>query len=381
MSEYARYGHEPRARQAGPGERLRIGLAAIAWFLLVVAFLLGLPVLAQLPGWVLALLALAALVLALPVFVVLRALRRRRRQDSGGSLGTWLRCSFASVLLLGAAVGAPVYYLSYRVEAAPLILPQATLSNGEKTVVFQGMLHVGSEGFYKAVVYDLEVALAGGYRLYYEGVQPSTPEADRWFSDMLAGGKDLSASYKELAGACGLAFQLDWFEPLVADMKERPERHLTADVTTAEMKAEFDLLAAADPAFAASFQKRPAQPAPADSAAGDGPLDMLLDAFRNGTDGQKRIAGLVCRGVFSIALDPRNPRPAAQIDRVILDFRNAKLVERILAEQNPRIFITYGGAHLKGVLALLQKNDPRWKVASVKWIRGIGTPEHFDRPL
>ena len=180
--------------------------------------------------------------------------------------------------------------------------------------------------------------------------------------------------------ACGLEFQLDWFEPLVADMKERPGRHVTADVTTAEMKAEFDRLAAADPAFAASFRKQPAQPVPAE-AADDGPLDLLLDGFRNGTDGQRRIAGLVCRGVFSIALDPRNPRPDAQIDRVILDFRNAKLVERILAEQNPRIFITYGGAHLKGVLALLQQHDPRWKVASVKWIRGIGAPEHFERPL
>jgi hypothetical protein len=379
MSEYARYGHEARFRQAGPGERLRIGLSAIGWFLLVAAFLLGLPVLAQLPGWVLALLALVALLLALPVFLVLRAWRRRRGQHAGSSLGSWLRCSFVSILLVGTAVGAPVYYLSYRVEAAPLILPQATLSNGEKTVVFQGMLHIGSEGFYKSVVYDLEVALAAGYRLFYEGVQPSTAEADRWFSDTLAGGKDLSASHKEMAGACGLAFQLDWFEPLVADMKERPQRHLTADVTTAEMKAEFDRLVASDASFAAEASRKRAQAATGD--ADGGPLDAVLNMFRNGTAGQKQLAGLVCRGMFSMLLDPRNERPAAQIDRVLLDFRNVKLVERILAEPNPRIYITYGTAHLKGVLALLQQNDPRWKVASVKWVRGIGTPEHFDRPL
>lgn len=375
MREYAHRGNDFGARRPGAGERLRIGLSAIAWFLLVLAFLLGLPILAQLPAWMLAALAAAALLLALLAFLPLRWLRRR--QGGQGGAGLWLRCTFASVLLLGAAVGAPVYYLSYRVEAQPLILPQATLSNGEKTVVFQGMLHVGSEGFYKSVVYDLEAALAAGYRLYYEGVQPSTPEADRWFSDTLAGGKDLSANYKEMARACGLAFQLDWFAPLVADMKERPERHLTADVTTAQMKTEFDRLAASDPAFAAATRR----PAPGEAAKGDGVLDGLLDVFRNGTDGQRQLAGLACRGVFSIALDQRTPRPASQIDRVILDFRNRHLVERILAEDNPRIYVTYGAAHLKGVLALLQQQDARWKVASVKWIRGIGTPEHFDRPL
>jgi hypothetical protein len=30
-----------------------------------------------------------------------------------------------------------------------LSLPLATLSNGSKTLVFQGMVHIGSESFYK----------------------------------------------------------------------------------------------------------------------------------------------------------------------------------------------------------------------------------------
>ena len=38
-----------------------------------------------------------------------------------------------------------------KVQADPPLLPQATLTNGQKTVVFQGMIHVGMESFYKSV--------------------------------------------------------------------------------------------------------------------------------------------------------------------------------------------------------------------------------------
>lgn len=48
-------------------------------------------------------------------------------------------------------------------------MPQATLSNGSKTVVFQGMVHVGSEPFYKTVVCDIEQALSDGFVIFYEG--------------------------------------------------------------------------------------------------------------------------------------------------------------------------------------------------------------------
>lgn len=51
-------------------------------------------------------------------------------------------------------------------------VPLATLSNGQKTVVFQGMQHVASEDFFKSVVFDLEKALVDGYTLFYEGVLP-----------------------------------------------------------------------------------------------------------------------------------------------------------------------------------------------------------------
>ena len=67
-------------------------------------------------------------------------------------------------------------------------MPQITMTNGQKTIIFQGMQHVATEGFYKSVVYDLENSLSQDYVFLYEGVKPSTPEIDKWFETLITGG-------------------------------------------------------------------------------------------------------------------------------------------------------------------------------------------------
>src|SRR5690606_31058384 len=108
-----------------------------------------------------------------------------------------------------------------------------------------------AEGFYKSVIYDLHEALANGYRLYYEGVQPvdGRPELTAWFNSFATegGGSDLSEFYKSLADSCGMTFQLDYFKGLKADEAVHPQRHITADVTYLELKTEFDRLMRDDP--------------------------------------------------------------------------------------------------------------------------------------
>jgi hypothetical protein len=92
------------------------------------------------------------------------------------------------------------------------MLGLTSLSNGQKTVVFQGMQHIGSEDSYKSVVFDLELALADGYTLFYEVVTPvaSRPDLSDWLNQTLRGTKqDQSGGYKKMADQCGLSFQLN----------------------------------------------------------------------------------------------------------------------------------------------------------------------------
>jgi hypothetical protein len=356
------------------GARWKLRVSAILWFLLLAGFLLALPILFEASWLVVAGLGLIALVLGLPIAALVRLVfAGQRRQGFGVS---YLKAVLGTLFVLGIIAALPIYYAAIFTSLKPLTVPQATLSNGSKTVVFQGMVHVGSEPFYKGVVYDLEKALTEGYVLYYEGVQPSA-EGDKWFADTLAGGGDLSANYKMLSDECGLKFQLDYFQMLAADMQARPERHITADVTTADMMHEYERLVAADPGFAARVQ--PAKAEAETKAGASGGLTSIINMLVDGTPDQKRLVGYACRGFFTWSLG--RPAEPAPMDPVILDFRNRALADRIANEPNPLIYVTYGAGHLPGLLKDLQAIDPKWEIKSVKWQRVIEAPDDVTGQL
>jgi hypothetical protein len=356
------------------GTRWKLRLSAILWFLLFAGFLLGLPILLDASWLLIAGLVLVALLLGFVVAWLVRlSFAGQRRQPFGIS---YLKAVLATLFVLGIMLAIPIYYAAFLTSLKPLTVPQATLSNGEKTVVFQGMVHVGSEPFYKGVVYDLEKALTEGYVIYYEGIQ-SAPEGDKWFSDTLADGGDLSANYKMLSDVCGLKFQLDYFQMLSADMQARPERHVTADVTTADMLHEYERLVAADPDFAARVQ--PAKAEAESKADASGGLNSVVNMLVDGTPDQKRLVGYACRGFFTWALS--RPAEPAPLDPVILDFRNKALANRIAGETNPLIYVTYGAGHLPGLLRDLQALDPKWQIESVKWQRVIEAPDDVTGQL
>ena len=255
-------------------------------------------------------------------------------------------------------------------------MPLATLANGTKTVMIQGMMHVGSEGFYKSVVYDLEKALTEDYVLYYEGVK-SDPEGDEWFSKTLAGGGDLSTNYTQLGDICGLQFQLDYFGMLAGDMAARPERHVTADVSTADMKREYERLVAADPSYADKIAAEIGTTAVDGGSQANG-IGALLDMVQGATPGQRSLIGTACRGWMGWLLS-RATAPSA-LDPIVVDFRNRNLADLIISGPD-KIYITYGAHHLPGIMELLKASDPAWKLGSIKWSRVIDTPENLEGEL
>lgn len=358
------------AKNLAWGERLKLRVSTIVWFLLAAGFLLGLPVLLDVHVLLLVAVVVLALLLAFPAaWLVRRIFAGQRRQRR---LWSYIKAFLALVFAITALIAAPLYYLAFRTELTPLTVPQATLSNGKKTVVFQGMMHIGSEGFYKSVVYDLEKALSEGYAIYYEGVRGDLA-GDKWFSETLAGGGDLNTNYQTFGDACGLQFQGPYFQLLAADMKARPERHVEADVSTADMMNEYQRLMETDPEFAATAgQSKLAAPE-------DGEADQttqLFDWLANATPGQRKILGLACRGWMTMLLG--NKTAPSPLDPVILDFRNEKLAERIETSTDDKIFVTYGAGHLPGLLDDLQKSDPAWEIKSLKWMRTIETPEDLE---
>jgi hypothetical protein len=350
-------------------------LKGACWLALILFAAAGLLVVGKLPAWIIALiLAVGVAAGALPF--LLRWLFKRR--DPAYSAGR----SFAAFAVAGALsmvglVALPVFYLAFWVQSGPTAVPLATLSNGKKTVVFQGMQHIGSEDFYKSVVFDLEQALADGYTLFYEGVTPvaGRPDLTDWFNQTLRGSKqDLSAGYKKMAEQCGLSFQLNYFDPIKADMAIHPSRHITADANFLEMKTEYDRLLREDPAFAAAMAAKAAKAAQPSAASSD-PFALFLHIVEGATPEQKRLAGIVCRGVLGMAVSGALGQGNDPSSRIIVDFRNRTLARFVDESSADKIYITYGAAHFPGFLAELQKRDPKFSIRSVKGVRPMTLPD------
>jgi len=363
---------------AAPRSAWRIRLQAIAWFVLVVAFVLGLPILL---GWgfgLIAVLALVAAVLAAATAGLLRRFSSAAAQRPFVSV--WWRPLLGWTLFLGVLVAAPFYYLMIVTDTRPATVPQVSLTNGSKRVVFQGMQHIGSEHFYQAVIYDVEKALSEGYVSWYEGVQTPTPESQTFFEKLsheLVGGSDLSGTYKSIGEVCGMKFQLDYFGLLEADKAEHPKRHLVADVDALELKTEYERLMREDPAFA----KAHANDFKPKAATNDNALVLkVVEWLKNGSASQKMLGGVACRGLFTLNQATGDTAPG-RMAPVILDFRNRALAQRIMQSPDDKIFITYGAAHLPGLVAELRRLDPKWSVGSVKWLRTIEAPEHIEGQL
>lgn len=111
------------------------------------------------------------------------------------------RRSFVADPLTGtmAAIGLvslPIDDLAFSVQGGPTAVPLVTVSDGEKTMVFQGIQHVGSQDFYKSVVFDRGTALNDGYTPFDEGAHavPGRLELTEWFNETLRGSdKDIDA--------------------------------------------------------------------------------------------------------------------------------------------------------------------------------------------
>ncbi len=357
-------------------QRLAIQFDAIFWFALLIFGLLGIGVIYVLPWWMLALIVAAGILIGLLTYFPRWIFRRNNPAFSPQR--SMLTHIVGGVVAASGIAALPFFYMAFWVTSGPTALPLATLTNGKKKIIFQGMQHVGSEDFYKSVVFDLEKALTEGYTLFYEGVQPvqGRPDLTQWFNETLLGNKrDLSAGYTQLANSCGLTFQLTYFEPLLADKAIHPTRHVTADVTYGEMKAEYDRLMREDPAFAQAIAARAAR-----KPDEDGTTLALLSSVSRATQDQKRLVGILCRGFMGMSIAGAIGAKDTTLEPVILDFRNRALARFVAQSTSDKIYITYGAAHFPGFLKELQAHDAAMRVQSLRWVRPMSLPYEPQAP-
>lgn len=357
--------------------RLGIQLGAMFWLALLLFGALGMSIIHVVPLWMLALIVAAGVVVGLVTYFPRWLINRK--DPAFSPQWTYFKHMLGGVLLAFGIAALPIVYMTYWVTSGPSVVPLASLSNGKKTVIFQGMQHVGSEDFYKSVVFDLEKALTEGYTLFYEGVQPvpDRPDLTQWFNETLRGTKkDLNAGYTQLAQACGLTFQLTYFEPLLADKAIHPSKHVTADVSYLDMKTEYDRLMRDDPAFARAIEAERA----AKGSDDDDAMLAMLGKVGNANRDQKRLIGILCRGAMAMSISGSTGGGDATMQRIILDLRNRALARFVAESAAEKIYITYGAAHFPGFFKELKALDGAFAVQSMRWLRPMTMPNEAEAP-
>lgn len=339
-----------------------VRLKTLGWALVLLLFVIGAPLLWAASPLILAGAALVGALIGLIAHAARRLLRHPATQP-----GTRLRALLIGAGLMTGLTAAPVWWLVLQPALHPLAVPRVTLSDGRRQVVFQGMVHVGSEQFYRSVVYDLVRAKDAGYVLFFEGVKPGTPEADAWLDAATQSGGDLNAQYARIGEVCGLTFQGDFLAFVQRDEALDPEHLVSADVSVTEMYDEWQRLVASDPGLAAALPQNGGQ------SGGMFDVSSLLQMAAGLKDSQKDLLAAACRGVFSVILG-RAESPDV-LNRVILDFRNRRLAERIAALPEADIYITYGSGHFPGLFRTLQAQSPDWQIVGTAWTTAILPPD------
>lgn len=242
-----------------------------------------------------------------------------------------------------------------------------TLTNGEKTVVFQGMTHIALPSFYQSVGEDLNDYRSKGFAIFLEGLghnddkklhkgDPQYEAVIEQYKKIVENGRE-AYSQKMLKNKYVLQYDAMPFYYSYDDSY--------IDFTTAELKASID----------ESLNNKKGNDTDKDKI-----KESYSDTLGNHSEAYKKLLENERTFIISSNLDDfflftvvddhimpiiRNITNSPDLESdVTMTARNKKITDAINDSTNDHIYIVYGSRHFKGVFDNLQKNDPRWSIVN-----------------
>ncbi|MDD2907950.1 MAG: hypothetical protein PHH98_04885 [Candidatus Gracilibacteria bacterium] len=248
-------------------------------------------------------------------------------------------------------------YLSNEIYKAKM--PEYTISNGEKTVKFQAMVHIGSESFYNQVKENLKKYKEEGGVYFFEGVKPGTQENMSAFNDAIGIEFDTDL-YENFSKLYGVTFQdTESFLGIVNDLDFNVDVDIDEIIRLYKEKNTIE------------ENNKPYSP----------PIDAnkeILNTLSNLNERELKILVYLNQAILNLIIGSDSLQGTLSenfnnknLFDVILNGRNKVIVDEIQKSEYKKIYITYGLLHFKGVLAGLQEQDPRWQIIETKYLYPI----------
>lgn len=240
-----------------------------------------------------------------------------------------------------------------------------TLSNGDKTVVFQSMTHIGLPSFYQNVGEEMTEYRNDGYSIFLEGIghtddkklrkgDPKYDEVVQQYTKLVDSNR-LPYAKKVLNTKYVMQYEAMPFYYAYDDSY--------IDFTTDELKASIE----------ESLKQKKGNESDKEKI-----KELYSDTLGNHQDAYKKLledessfilaSNLDDFFLFTLIDDKIMPKvreftnnPDLDVD-VTMTARNKKISDAINNSVNKKIYIVYGARHFDGILKNLEKSDPKWAI-------------------
>ena len=250
-------------------------------------------------------------------------------------------------------------FFYYQNHISPAKLPVHTLSNGQQTIIFQTMSHIGSEEFYNWVIETIRENKIRGAVLYYEGVWPGSDENSEDFNKAIW--IDFTPwLYENFSKLYGVRSQ-DNNEFLNIENNLDYNIDLNLDQIMDLYKAKTQSEEIKSPPLLANGEVQ----------------DLNKDVIeRLSSLSQKQLTLLkyINQGLLNFMIKHewlRNFLVAKlanqDIFTVILEDRNKHLVQELLIRNDEKVIILYGLMHFNWVYDLLKQQDSSWEIINTRY--------------
>ena len=291
-------------------------------------------------------------------YFIYKKIRKQKLLNYKNFLIEFLKKISLSFVILVIFVASFSYYNN---ELYPAKLPQFTITNWKKIVVFQGMSHIWTKKFYEKIKNEIIKYKKKWFVYFYEWVKPS---------------KD-KKTWEDFNKALWIKFDKDtykYFSKLywVTNQDNRiflwlvNNKDFNVDLSLDEIMQEYEKINKNSKNKIQNKQKI---------------IDISQEVNKNLASLNPRelkILRYINRAFLNILLKNNNLQDLImqnftnkKLFKIILNKRNKNLAENIINSKYDKIFITYWLLHFDWVFKILKENDSSWRIKDIKFFYPI----------
>ena len=243
----------------------------------------------------------------------------------------------------------------YQNDIRPAPMPEITITNWDKVVVFQAMSHIGTQDFYNSVQENITRKKEEWFVYFFEWVKPGSDENHEKFNQALWIEFDKNL-YENLSKLYGVVNQEnEAFLWLVNDLDFNVDLNLDQIIEFYEQSTDaIESESNKNILWNSSIIDVNAEIIKVLSSLNEKQLNILRYV-------NKSILNLIIKSEWIQNVLTKNFSNEKLFD-IILDKRNEVLADEIITSEYKKIYTTYGLLHFEWTFELLQKEDQNWKI-------------------